>query len=102
MDTAVDFWDAQRIGVGLATAAILLGSAADRPGTQLLLTAGITASQGDVDAVTEDGRHMVISAAVLASSAFRHLQPGQRVLASVSNGAITSITLSGQLVPEPR
>jgi 2-phospho-L-lactate guanylyltransferase len=96
VDTAVDLWDAQRIGVGQATAAILLGSTNTPTSRHLLLTAGTAGPSGDVAAVTEDGTRMVIPSAVLDASPFRHLRPGQRVLASVRGDLVTAIALSGQ------
>ncbi|MFM8352880.1 MAG: hypothetical protein ACKN9D_17680, partial [Actinomycetales bacterium] len=96
VDTAVDLWDAQRIGVGQATAAILRGSTVGLTSRNLLLTAGAEEPAGGVTAVTEDGTPMVIPSAVLDASPFRHLRPGQRVLASVRGDVVTAIALSGR------
>jgi 2-phospho-L-lactate guanylyltransferase len=99
VDTAVDLWDAARIGVGPATAMILRDATGDA--AQLLLTAGNTTSDGGIEALTEDGMHLVIPRGVLASSPFRHLRPGQRVLAEVHDGRVVRIGLTAQLLAGP-
>ncbi|MBU6279720.1 MAG: 2-phospho-L-lactate guanylyltransferase [Actinomycetales bacterium] len=96
VDTAVDLWDAERLGVGSATQRILRG-----PSTapfQRLLTAGGDSTDGGIEAVTEDGSRLVIPQGVIEASPFRHLRPGQRVLAVIDDGLVTRIGLTGQLI----
>ena len=100
VDTAVDLWDAERIGVGSSTARILSADGEPSQGpaaSQLLLTAGTSTADGGIEAVTEDGARLVIPQGVLAASPFRHLRPGQRVIADIDDGLVIRIALAGQL-----